>query len=110
MLEDSLKKIEEAISKVGALDSDKKGELIRLLNDLKSEIKTLAKTNAEHARSIAGLTEQAAHEATRQERSETLAEHSIEGLALSAKGFEASHPRLVEVLNAICSMLAKIGI
>ena len=110
MLEDSLKKIEDSIRRLGALDSEKKKELIGLLGELKGEVKRLAETHEEHARSIAGLAEQAAHEASRRERSPDLAEHSIAGLALSAKGLEISHPELVETINALCTMLAKIGI
>ena len=52
----------------------------------------------------------AAHEATRQDKSPALMKHSVEGLALSAEGFEASHPKLVGIVNEICTMLARIGI
>jgi hypothetical protein len=35
---------------------------------------------------------------------------AIDGLTASVKGFEASHPQLVENINIIASALANIGI
>jgi hypothetical protein len=35
---------------------------------------------------------------------------AIDGLSTSVKGFEASHPQLVENVNTIASALANIGI
>jgi hypothetical protein len=90
--------------------SNDKPSLNRSLAELKSEIKQLSKSHPEHARSIAQLAELAHHEAKRKEKSPRLFRHALEGLALSAKGFEASHPKLVDAINELCEMLAQIGI
>ncbi len=84
--------------------------LLELLAALKAEVGRLSATHEEHARSIAGYAQVAAHEAAREKKSPQLLRHSREGLALSVKGFEVSHPRLVEVVNDLCTMLSQIGI
>ncbi len=110
MIEKTIEKIESSIRKMGGLDNQRKDELIRLLSELKSEVGELSRKNSEHAESIAGFVEVAAHEATRKNKSAKLQEVSLEGLASSVRGFEASHPRLVEAVNRICSLLSGIGI
>lgn len=110
MVNDTLKQIEDAVRRISSIDGGKKEELLGLLAALKTEVGRLPGTQEEHAQSIAGLAQVAAHEATRKEKSPGLLKHSLEGLALSAKGFEASHPQLSETINEICALLARIGI
>ena len=106
----TLKKIEEAIRRFDSIDGLERAELLGLLEGLKTELGRLSTTHAEHAHSIAGFTELAAHEAARDKKSPPLLKHSVDGLSLSVQGFEASHPRLVEIVNDLCVMLAQIGI
>ena len=80
------------------------------MSKLKSEIGRLSVTHGEQAKSIAGFTEVAAHEAMRKEKSQKLLELSLEGLSPSVKGFELSHPKLVEVANELSLLLARMGI
>ena len=110
MLEDTVKKMEDAIRKIDSLQGRDKAELLSLLSALKTEVGRLSETDQEQAHSIASLAELAAHEVTRQDKSPALMKHSVEGLALSSEGFEASHPKLVGIVNEICTMLARIGI
>jgi hypothetical protein len=110
MLEDTVKKMEDAIRKIDSVKGRDKAELLSLLSALKTEVGRLSETDQEQAHSIASLAELAAHEATRQGRSPALLKHSVEGLALSSEGFEASHPKLVGIVNELCTMLARIGI
>ncbi len=110
MIEDTIAKIEAAINRIEATRFNKKPELIRLLAALKGEVKQLARTHGDQARSIVGFTEAAVHEASRQDRALDLRKLSLAELSSSVKGFEASHPRLVEATNAICNLLAGIGI
>ena len=107
---DTLKKIEEAIRRFDAIDGLERAELLGLLEALKAEVGRLSATHAEHAHSIAGFAQVAAHEAAREQKSPHLLKHSVDGLSLSVKGFEASHPRLVEIVNELCVMLAQIGV
>lgn len=110
MIEETIAKIEAAIKRIDATGFNKKPELIRLLATLKDEVAQLSKTHGDQARSIAGFTEVAAHEASRQDKVPDLQKLSLAGLSSSVRGFEASHPRLVEATNEICNLLANIGI
>jgi len=110
MIKETLSKIESAISKIQAADTREKAELVALLNKLKAELSALPESRMEEARSLAHFTETAAHEVTRTETSVQLKNLSISGIAYSVKGFEASHPKLVEMTNEICMMLARMGI
>lgn len=78
MLDDAIKKIEDAVLKLGSLDSAKKKELLGLLSDLKGEVSRLARPDQEPSQSLVGL--------------------------------EASHPKLVKILNDIATALSHIGI
>ena len=110
MLEETIGKLESAIKKVSAGKTKERTELLRLLDALKVEVKTLSRTHGEHARSIAGLTDLAAHEATRETKSPALLKHALDGLDLAVKDVEAANPGLVQTVNEICTMLARIGI
>ena len=110
MLEDTIAKLEAAINKIEATRFEKKPQLLSLLAELKDEVKRLSKTHGDQARSIVGFTEMAVHETSRSVRAPDLHQLSLSGLATSVKGFEASHPRLVEAANEICNLLAGMGI
>lgn len=110
MIKDTVSKLEDAIRKLDSADSKKKAELVSLLSRLKGEIAGLDETHGEHARSIAGFAEVAAHEATRKTKSGRLLALSMDGLASSAKALEASHPKVVETADEICRFLAGLGI
>ncbi len=109
MIQDTISKIESRIGQSGVKD-DSKAELLTLLGTLKSEVAELSKTHGEEAQSIAGFTEVSAHEATREQPNPALLEHSLGGLSASVDGFEKSHPRLVAIVNRICTTLSNIGI
>ncbi|MEI7527465.1 MAG: DUF4404 family protein [Elusimicrobiota bacterium] len=110
MIKDTLAKIESAIARVGALDTKDKTELVALLNKLKTEVEGLPASQMEKANSLANFAQAAAHETAREDTDARLKTISIEGLGQSVKSFEASHPVLVDTVNDICLMLARIGI
>lgn len=110
MIEDTLSKIEARIRTADTVKEDRKAELLQLLTTLKSEVAELSKTHAEHAESIASFTEVSAREATRTQQNPRLLELSLEGLSSSVKGFEGSHPRLVQIVNAVSNTLSNLGI
>lgn len=109
MIQDTLEKIEEKLRGAN-IAPKKRTELLRLLSSLEAEIAALSKTHAEHAESIAGFIERSTHEAVRRDKNPTLLKLSVDGLATSVKGFEVSHPQLVEDVNYICTVLANMGI
>lgn len=110
MVNKTIEKIEEKVRSNNALTNKNKTELLDLLAKLKPEINKLSKANSEHAESIAGFIERSAHEATRHQKNPTLLKIASDGLSESVKGFESSHPQLVEVVNYIATALANIGL
>jgi hypothetical protein len=110
MIEDTLGKIEDRIRGADAIKEERRRELLELLGTLKTEVAGLSKTHEEQAQSIAGFTELSTHEATRTERNPELLKLSLEGMGSSVRGFEESHPRLVQIVNAISSTLSNLGI
>jgi len=110
MIEDTIGEIEAKIRDAGAVSEDRKRELLQLLGQLKSEVGALAKTNDEQAESIAGFAQISAHEATRVSQNPESLQHSLQGLKSSVDGFEKSHPKLVQIVNAISNTLSNLGI
>ena len=110
MIEDTLAKIETKIREAESIKEERKGELLQMLASLKSEVADLSKTHGEHAESIAAFTEISTHEATRAHQNPRLLQLSLEGLTSSVEGFEETHPRLAQIVNAISNTLANLGI
>src|SRR5258706_13973996 len=111
MIEDTIGKLEPRHQAPEAIkDDQRRHELLQLPARLKSEVADLSKTHGEQAQSIAGFTDLSTHEATRAEQNPRLLKLSLEGLGGSVEGFEQSHPRLVQIVNAISSTLSNLGI
>jgi len=110
MIEDTIGKIETRIQNAESIKADRRRELLELLGTLKSEVAKLSQTHGEAAESIAGFTEVSAHEATRAPQNPQLLKLSLEGMGSSVQGFEESHPRLVQIVNAISNTLSNLGI
>jgi hypothetical protein len=110
MIEDTIAKIEARLKSTEAIKEDKRRELQQLLGTLKSEVAQLSKTHAEQAQSIAGFTEVSAYEATREKQNPRLLSLSLDGLTSSVEEFEKSHPKLVQIVNAISNTLSNLGI
>jgi hypothetical protein len=110
MIEETLVRIRSKIEKADSLKQENKKELIDLLSDLQNEIQKLAATNPEVAESIVGFAQTSAHEATRAEKKDKLRSISLDALAETVAGFEDSYPRLVKIVNSICTSLSNLGI
>ena len=110
MIEKTIGEIEAKIHGADTVSEERKRELLQLLGQLKSEIGELEKTNDEQAESIAGFTQVSAHEAIRTQPNPQSLDHSLQGLRSSVDGFEKSHPKLVQIVNAISNTLSNWGI
>jgi len=110
MIGDTIEKIEARIRNASSIKDEGKTELLALLRTLKSEITELSKSDADHAQSIASFAGVSTHEATRDVKNPELLKLAIDGLTTSVEGFEASHPKLVHIVNSICRTLANLGI
>ena len=109
MIEETLQRIHKQIDEA-ALPSNKKSELETLLDELQKEVAALARTDRAHAESIAQFAGLSAHEAMRTAGPAELQRLSLEGLAATVDGFEATHPRLASIVNSLCVTLSNLGI
>ena len=110
MINQTIGEIEAKIQGSPTIKDARKQELLKLLATLKAEVGDLSETHGEQAQSIAGFTEMSAHEATRTEQNPELLQLSLKGLSSSVEGFEKSHPKLVQVVNAVSNTLSNLGI
>jgi hypothetical protein len=110
MIQDTLSRIEARIEKTESIKADSKVELLELLTTLKTEIDQLSQTNRDQAQTITGFAQVSAHEATRDEKNPQLLKLSLDGLSASVEGFEQSHPKLVDIVNRICTTLSSLGV
>ncbi len=110
MIEDTISKIEEQIQGSEAIKDDRRRELLQLVGTLKAEVANLSQTNREQAQSIAGFAQVSTHEATRSEQNPDLLNLSLQGLKSSVQELEETHPRLVQIVNAISNTLSNLGI
>jgi len=110
MIDDTIAKIEKQLDAAQAIKPERREELLKLLETLKAEVSTISSTHREQAASIAKFTEVSAHEAIRSTQDQQLLDLSLEGLRSSARSFEESHPKLVQIVNSISRTLSNLGI
>jgi hypothetical protein len=110
MIEDRIQKIEARLQESSNIPEASRAELLKLLAALRDEVGTLARSHEEDARSIAKFMDASAHEATRAEKKPKLIEAALSGLTASAESFEASHPKLAQVVNQIAVALSNMGL
>ena len=104
MIHDRIAKLEATLAATPDLPAATREELLALLADLKAEVATLSETNLEEAGS-----------ATRPADAGTVADRDsapavLDELRASVEGFEASHPKLVQVVDRIAVTLSNMGI
>jgi hypothetical protein len=110
MIRKTIEEIELKIRQEGAINDTQREELSRLLGQLKTEIATLGGEYSEQAKSIADFARISANEVTRAQKNPQLINLSLKGLSASVEEFEKSHPRMVEIVNSICTTLSNLGI
>jgi hypothetical protein len=110
MIEDRIRKIEARLEESPNIPAESKAELLKLLASLKDEVSGLDQSHEEDARSLAGFVDTSAYEVTRSERKPKQVEASLTGLKASVESFEASHPKLAEVVNQIATVLSNMGL
>ena len=110
MINETVKRIEKNIAENETMTGERKNELMSLVGQLKDEINQLETTHQEAAGSIASYAESSVREAVRSEPDDLLLKHSLDGLSLSVRRFEVSHPTLIDVINTIGQVLTGSGI
>src|ERR1700744_2229188 len=110
MIQDRIAKIEATLHSSQNIPEETRKELLALLAELKSEVAPLAETHRAEVQSIAEDADTAVEAATREHGSAAGPSEATEGLTSSVRGFEASHPRLVEVVDRLATTLSNMGI
>jgi prefoldin subunit 5 len=105
--------IEKSKATVEAADhipAEKKAELLESLEKLKPAIAKVSQTHKEDAQSIARLLDASTQEATRKEKRAGALKKALDELKESIQKFEASHPKLVELVGEYSTLLANMGL
>jgi len=110
MLQETIKRIEREIVGNKEMSEQKRNQLISLLKELRSEVELIKDTHSDEASSIMKMTEASVQVASRKTRDQELLEHSLEGMKMSARSFEVSHPKLIGLINSIGQTLSNLGI
>jgi hypothetical protein len=110
MIQSRIEELEKKIAGTSNVNEETRGELLKLVSEIKREISNLPQDEADQAQSIAGFAVVTAHEAVRAEKNPQLLRLSAEGLRASVNGFENTHPSLVQAVNAFCRTLSNLGI
>jgi hypothetical protein len=110
MIQKTIENIEAKIRESGSVSDENRAELLRLLAMLRAEVGELSKTHPEQAESITSFAQASAHEATRKEKNPDLLKLSLDGLSVSVKEIESSHPDILRLVNAVSQALANMGI
>lgn len=110
MSRQTMERIEAILNEADSLPPAKREELKILLAELRAEVETLDQTDADRARSVAGFTEIATHEATRASACPNRVGHATAGLLSTIEELEAEHPKLVRIVNQICTTLSDMGL
>ncbi len=107
MIPERLAKIEATLRKSSNIPESTRQELLDLVAGLKAEVAPLVEENA-HA--IADSAHAAVEAAVRREKHPEGPAEALEGLAASVREFEATHPRLVEIVDRLALTLSNMGI
>lgn len=110
MINETMHKIETKIKNSVHITDENKKEYLSMLNTLRDEVEDLSRTQKDQAETITGFAGVSAHEATREDVNQDLLDISIDGLKTSVQGFETSNPKLVSIVNNVCSFLSSLGI
>jgi hypothetical protein len=110
MISERLGKIETTLRDSASIPEATRKELLDLVAGLKSEMLPLVETHGETAHEIAGSAEAAVHASMNRDEQPEHATQAVEGLAASVREFEATHPRLVEIVDQLALTLSNMGI
>ena len=110
MIEDKLSRIEKKIRNANSMEDGNKNSILELLDELRNELKEVDHKSSGQLSSAGSFAEAGANEVTREDGDKGILDIALSGLNESVKGFEKSHPKLVEVVNSICTQLSNSGI
>src|SRR4051812_33208449 len=92
-----------------AAEEEHRRELLHLCDALQTETTQLSKTHREAADRVARCAEVFAQEANRSEQNHRRLKLALENLKNAVEQFEASHPRIAQIVGLISASLANMG-
>jgi hypothetical protein len=110
MIPERLAQIEATLRNSANIPEATRLELLDLLAGLRAEVAPLAVTHSATADEITGSADAAVQAAVHRGEEPEKAAQAVEGLAASVRDFEASHPRLVEIVDRLAQTLSNMGI
>jgi hypothetical protein len=102
--------IESTIQKARNIPTERRDELLAMVDGLKCELTKLSKTHQEEVASITRFADASAHEASRSRKNPKLTDTALSGLRDSIQGLEDSHPVLVVAINRFATALSNMGL
>ncbi|NQZ57736.1 MAG: DUF4404 family protein, partial [Lentisphaeraceae bacterium] len=106
MINDKLNNIEDKIRNASAMSEENKESVLELLKELKVEMDEVSPEHASKLSSMSDFAEVGANEVSRENGDKGLLDIALSGVNASVKSFETTHPRLVQVINSICTQLS----
>jgi hypothetical protein len=110
MIPERIAQIEATLRNATNIPDGTRQELLDLLAGLKAEVTPLVQTHGESAQQITGSADAAVQAAVHRDEQPEQAAQAVEGLAASVRDFEASHPRLVQIVDRLAVTLSNMGI
>jgi cell division septum initiation protein DivIVA len=111
MISERLAQLESTLKEHGdSMPEATRRELVDLVAGLRAEVTSLLKTHGENAQRIAGSAEAAVHASVQRDEHPEKAAEAVRGLTASVREFEATHPRLVEIVDQLALTLSNLGI
>lgn len=110
MTEDRIEVIESTLVQARNTRGDHKAERLKLVADLKAEVRKLAETCQDDASGIMWFAEASTHEVSRSQKNAQLAGTALHGLHLSVQGLDESRPVIVGIVNRFATALSNMGL
>jgi len=110
MIPERLAQIEATLRNSATIPETTRQELLDLVAGLKAEVAPLAATHGQSVEQITDTADAAVQAVVRRPEQPGEAAEAVSGLAASVRDFEASHPRLVEIVDRLALTLSNMGI
>ena len=104
MIQEKLKSIEERINSSASMKKENKEAILKLLSELQSEFDQVETEKTDQIASLESLGK------LETEEDEGLIKSAFNEVSDSIKEFEENHPKLIQVVNSICTQLSNAGL
>jgi hypothetical protein len=94
----------------GIVDEKTRAEVVKVLDELAQALEPALAARPGEARAVSHFAEALAHEATREEPSDSVLKAGVEGLSAAVERLEERYPTLVGIAQRLSDALAQIGI